>query len=80
MLIFYLARVKWFNKYKGFGFENIFKSNDDIFLHIETLKRSGLSDLETGEAIVLTVTEGPRGKMADTILTWDDQILFEEKD
>ena len=74
------ARVKWFNKSKGFGFANIFKSNDDIFLHIETLKRSGLSDLETGEAIVLTVTEGPRGKMADAILTWDDQILFEEKD
>ena len=77
---FYPARVKWFNKSKGFGFANIFKSNDDIFLHIETLKRSGLSDLETGEAIVLTVTEGPRGKMADNILTWDDQILFEEKD
>ena len=77
---FYPARVKWFNKSKGFGFANIFKSNDDIFLHIETLKRSGLSDLETGEAIVLTVTEGPRGKMADTILTWDDQILIKEKD
>jgi len=74
------ARVKWFNKSKGFGFANIFKSNDDIFLHIETLKRSGLSDLETGEAIVLAVTEGPRGKMADTILTWDDQILIEEKE
>ena len=76
---FYPARVKWFNKSKGFGFANIFKSNDDIFLHIETLKRSGLSDLETGEAIVLTVTEGPRGKIADTFLTWDDQILIEDK-
>ena len=76
---FYPARVKWFNKSKGFGFANIFKSNDDIFLHIETLKRSGLSDLETGEAIVLTVTEGPRGKMADMILTWDDQIFVQEK-
>ena len=77
---FYPARVKWFNKSKGFGFANIFKSTEDIFLHIETLKKSGLSDLETGEAIVLTVTKGPRGKMADTILTWDHQILFEEKD
>ena len=77
---FYPARVKWFNKSKGFGFANIFKSSDDIFLHIETLKRSGLSDLETGEAIVLAVTEGPRGKMADTILTWDDQVLIKEKD
>ena len=77
---FYPARVKWFNKSKWFGFANIFKSNDDIFLHIETLKRSGLSDLETGEAIVLTVTEGPRGKIADTFLTWDDQILIEEKE
>ena len=77
---FYPARVKWFNKSKGFGFANIFKSNHDIFLHVETLKRSGLSDLETGEAIVLSVTEGPRGKMADSILTWDDQILIKEKD
>ncbi len=76
---FYPARVKWFNKSKGFGFANIFKSNDDIFLHIETLKRSGLSDLETGEAIVIKVTEGPRGKMADMILTWDDQIFVQEK-
>ena len=48
-------------------------------MHIETLKRSGLSDLETGEAIVIKVTEGPRGKMADMILTWDDQIFVQEK-
>ena len=77
---FFPARVKWFNKSKGFGFANIFRSNSDIFLHIEILKKSGLSDLETGEAIVISVADGPRGKMADTILTWDDQILFGEKD
>ena len=77
---FFPARVKWFNKSKGFGFANIFRSNEDIFLHIEILKKSGLSDLETGEAIVISVAESTRGKMADTILTWDDESLFKEKE
>ena len=77
---FFPARVKWFNKSKGFGFANIFRSNDDIFLHIEILKKSGLSDLETGEAIVISVADSTRGKMADTILTWDDESFFEEKE
>ena len=73
------ARVKWFNKSKGFGFANIFRSNDDIFLHIETLKSSGLSDLDAGEAIAISITQGPRGKMADTILTWNDKSLIDGK-
>ena len=77
---FFPARVKWFNKSKGFGFANIFRLNDDIFLHIETLRASGLSDLETGEAIVISISEGPRGKMANTILTWDHQSLVDVKE
>ena len=32
------ARVKWFNKSKGFGFANIFRSNDDIFLQFRKTK------------------------------------------
>jgi CspA family cold shock protein len=39
------ARVKWFDKGKGFGFANVFGRKDDIFLHMEVLRRSGLSDL-----------------------------------
>ena len=66
------ARVKWFDKAKGFGFANVFQSDEDIFLHIEVLKSSGLSDLQAGEAIAICIIDGPRGKMADAIFAWDD--------
>lgn len=39
------ARVKWFDKAKGFGFANEFGSSEDVFLHIEVLRRFGLADL-----------------------------------
>ena len=29
------ARVKWFDKSKGFGFANVYRSHEDIFLHME---------------------------------------------
>ena len=45
------ARVKWFDKAKGFGFANVFGSSADIFVHIEVLRMSGLADLLPGEAI-----------------------------
>lgn len=65
------ARVKWFDKHKGFGFANIFGHPDDMFLHIEVLRHSGLSDLAPGEAIAVRVVEGPRGLMAAQISAWD---------
>jgi CspA family cold shock protein len=66
------ARVKWFDKAKGFGFANVFKSQEDIFLHMEILRHFGFSDLQPGEAIVLQVVDGPRGKMAGSIFSWDN--------
>ena len=67
------ARVKWFDKSKGFGFANIFQSDEDVFLHVEVLKRYGLSDLQAGEAIAISITDGPRGRMAEGIFSWDEQ-------
>ena len=65
------ARVKWFDKLKGFGFANVFGHSDDLFLHIEVLRHSGLADLAPGEAIAVRVVEGPRGLMAAQICAWD---------
>ncbi|WP_163850038.1 cold-shock protein [Pseudooceanicola aestuarii] len=65
------ARVKWFDKVKGFGFANVFGKDDDIFMHIEVLRASGLADLAPGEAVALRVIDGRRGKMAMEICAWE---------
>lgn len=65
------ARVKWFDKSKGFGFANVFGKGEDIFLHIEVLRQSGLSDLQPGEALALRVIMGERGKMAAEVHAWE---------
>ena len=65
------ARVKWFDKVKGFGFANAFGSSDDVFVHIEVLRRSGLADLQPGEAIAMRTIDGKRGKLAVEVLIWE---------
>lgn len=65
------ARVKWFDKSKGFGFANVFGSSDDVFIHVEVLRRSGLADLTAGEAISLRIIDGKRGRMAVSVMAWD---------
>ena len=65
------ARVKWFDKAKGFGFANVFGSDDDIFVHVEVLRRSGFADLQPGEAVCLKVVDGKRGRMALSVTSWD---------
>ncbi len=65
------ARVKWFDKGKGFGFANVFSRDEDVFLHIEVLRRSGLADLQPGEAVALRVIDGKRGRMAVQVASWE---------
>ena len=65
------SRVKWFDKVKGFGFANVFGRPEDVLIHIEVLRRSGLADLQPGEAVCLRVVEGGRGGMAAGVLAWD---------
>ncbi|GHF53289.1 cold-shock protein [Seohaeicola zhoushanensis] len=65
------ARVKWFDKGKGFGFANVFGRPEDVFLHIEVLRQSGLADLQPGEALAMRVIEGKRGRMAAEVHAWE---------
>ncbi|WP_102224619.1 cold-shock protein [Acidimangrovimonas sediminis] len=65
------ARVKWFDKGKGFGFANVFGRSEDVFVHIEVLRMSGFADLQPGEAIGLRIIEGRRGRMATQVTSWE---------
>lgn len=65
------ARVKWFDKAKGFGFANVFGKREDVFVHIEVLRQSGLSDLQPGEALAMRVIKGKRGHMAAEVQAWE---------
>ncbi|MFV1440610.1 MULTISPECIES: cold-shock protein [unclassified Phaeobacter] len=69
------ARVKWFDKGKGFGFANVFGRDEDVFLHVEVLRQSGLSELQPGEALGMRVIDGKRGRMAVEVLAWEAALL-----
>lgn len=66
------ARIKWFDRSKGFGFANVFGRPEDVFVHIEVLRRSALSDLQPGEAVAIRVAEGQRGHLATEVTTWEN--------
>ena len=65
------ARVKWFDKQKGFGFVNVFGKSEDVFVHMETVRRCGFQDLSSGEAMAVRTCRGPRGLMVAELKLWE---------
>ena len=59
--------VKWFTSRKGFGFIER-EGADDVFVHYSTIQGDGFKNLEEGQKVEFTVTEGEKGPQAENVV------------
>ena len=58
---FVSAEVKWFDPVKGYGFLTRGEGTQDIFIHMETLRREGVMPIQAGQFLNVRIGASSKG-------------------
>jgi len=61
------AECKWFSRPKGYGFVVARGNSEDVFVHMDLLRKHGIRELRQNQRVLVRVGRGPKGLTATEI-------------